>query len=194
MQRNRTFHPRRGRHMAGTFACVALAALALSGCSSARQTFGLDRTPPDEYAVVSRAPLAIPPEFRLRPPQPGAPRPQEGNARQQAAATVFGAPAAPVVAGTPGESSLLTMAGAGQAEPGIRGKIDRESDMLAAADRTFIDKLIFWQTPEPAGSVVNAQQEAQRLRENAALGKPVTAGNTPVIERRRKAPLEGLFN
>jgi len=35
--------------------------------------------------------------------------------------------------------------------------------------------------------------ETRRLQENAALGQPATTGPTPQIERRRKAPLEGLF-
>jgi len=180
---------------------MALGALVLSGCGSARQTFGLDRTPPDEFSVVTRAPLTVPPEFNLRPPQPGAPRPQESETRQQAAATVFGsAPmtrqqataASPTATG--GEAALLSQAGAVGAQPGIRSTVNRETAQAAQDDRRFIDKLLFWQTQDPPGSVVNAQQEQQRLRENAALGKPVTEGNTPVIERKRKAPLEGLFN
>jgi hypothetical protein len=32
---------------------------------------------PDEFEVVQRAPLTIPPDFDLRPPKPGSPRPQE---------------------------------------------------------------------------------------------------------------------
>ena len=42
--------------------------LLLCGCTSIRQMVGLDRTGPDEFAVESRAPLTIPPEFELRPP------------------------------------------------------------------------------------------------------------------------------
>ena len=44
----------------------------------------MDRVGPDEFAVESRAPLTIPPEFDLRPPQPGAPRPQEVTAADKA--------------------------------------------------------------------------------------------------------------
>ena len=36
-------------------------------------------------------------------------------------------------------------------------------------------------------------EESRRLRENAALGKDVTAGETPTIERRKKALFEDLF-
>lgn len=176
--------------------CLTVGALALSGCSSARRTFGLERTPPDEFAVVSRAPLSLPPEFKLQPPRPGAARPQEVGATQQAAATVFGGNAATRASGaaSSGEADLLTRAGASAADGDIRTKIDRESTSLAVADKRWIDSLLFWQKPEPAGAIVDARKESQRLRENAAVGKPVTEGNTPVIERRRKAPLEGLFN
>ena len=44
----------------------------------------MDRVGPDEVAVESRAPLTLPPEFDLRPPQPGAPRPQEVTAADKA--------------------------------------------------------------------------------------------------------------
>ncbi|MBK5955442.1 hypothetical protein CCR92_15760, partial [Rhodospirillum rubrum] len=52
-------------------AAALLAPLALSGCSNAKKSLGLDRQPPDEFKVVTRAPLAMPPDFNLRPPQPG---------------------------------------------------------------------------------------------------------------------------
>jgi hypothetical protein len=60
-------------------------------------------------------------------------------------------------------------------------------------DRSFLDSLIFWRKPEPPGDVVDASAEAARLKNNAEQGLPVTAGDTPVIKRRKKALLEGLF-
>ncbi len=64
-------------------ACLAAAAL-LSGCTELKRSIGMEQTMPDEFAVESRAPLLIPPDFDLRPPTPGAPRPQEKTADQQA--------------------------------------------------------------------------------------------------------------
>ncbi len=49
--------------------------LAAAGCSGAKEALGLVQDPPDEFRVVSRAPLAIPPDFTLRPPRPGEARP-----------------------------------------------------------------------------------------------------------------------
>jgi hypothetical protein len=58
--------------------------LLLAGCGDFKKTIGIEPTMPDEFAVESRAPLTIPPDFDLRPPSPGAPRPQEKSADQQA--------------------------------------------------------------------------------------------------------------
>jgi len=63
-------------------ACLSL--LALPGCSDMRAALGMDRTGPDEFAVESRAPLLIPPDFNLRPPTPGAARPNEATAAERA--------------------------------------------------------------------------------------------------------------
>jgi Protein of unknown function (DUF3035) len=64
-------------------ACLS-GALLVAGCSDFRQIVGLDTGGPDEFAVETRAPLTIPPDFNLRPPEPGAPRPQEVTAAQRA--------------------------------------------------------------------------------------------------------------
>jgi hypothetical protein len=58
--------------------------LALAGCSDFKQAIGLEPTMPDEFAVESNPPLVVPPDFDLRPPAPGAPRPQEVSMAKQA--------------------------------------------------------------------------------------------------------------
>ncbi len=64
--------------------------LATGGCSNVKETLGLTKQSPDEFKVVSRAPLSMPPDYNLRPPTPGAPRPQEGTPRDQAQQAVLG--------------------------------------------------------------------------------------------------------
>lgn len=63
-------------------ACLSL--LALPGCSGLRTALGMERVGPDEFAVEARAPLLIPPDFDLRPPTPGASRPNEVTAAERA--------------------------------------------------------------------------------------------------------------
>ncbi len=179
-------------------AIIAGMSLALAGCSSdLKRSLGLELTGPDPFQVVTHAPLEMPPDFGLRPPEPGAPRPNEAPVTEQARTTVFG-PTAPQPTALPdrstGESALLRQAGAIGTDPSIRDKVNRESVQLAQQDRSFVDRLVFWRDPPPPGTVVDPQAEARRLRENAALGKPVTDGNTPIIQRKKnQGLLEGLF-
>ena len=69
---------------------LAGSALLLSACSeSQKQTLGFSQPPPDEFRVITRAPLTVPPNLALRPPIPGAVRPQEGTPSEQARQAVF---------------------------------------------------------------------------------------------------------
>ena len=187
-----------GLRIAGAISLI----LALSACEGVREQFGLTKQSPDEFRVVSRAPLSLPPDFTLRPPEPGIARPQEGTATQQARKAVFRLeqPKTPPLNAqvkadgrTLGELSLLKAAGADKIDPGIRQVIDFETQQLNSESDDFIEALVFWRDKEIPGRVVDATAEARRLRENAALGKAVTAGETPTIERKSKALLEGLF-
>lgn len=64
--------------------CLPIMMGTLGGCDHARTALGYDRKNPDAYKVVDRAPLCMPPNFALRPPKPGAPRPQEKSPKELA--------------------------------------------------------------------------------------------------------------
>ena len=70
---------------------VATTAL-LAGCGAGSSL--RNRARPDEFAVQRQAPLVIPPDYSLVPPAPGAPRPSDVSASQQAQEALFG-PASP---------------------------------------------------------------------------------------------------
>jgi len=185
------------------FLIVGLVAVAFaaSGCESARKAFGNKKSAPDEFVVYKRPPLTLPPEYGLRPPTPGADRPQLVSPRDEARSAVLNSAqrqpqpqrqqAQPPA--TPGMAALLNKTGARNAEPGIRDTVNKESSVLALEDRRFIDKLIFWvdDAPDP-GTVVDAKKEQQRIMENQALGKPITDGEVPEIKR--KPARKGLLN
>ncbi len=98
--------------LAAGLASVAL----LSGCGAGRS---LDRARPDEFAVARQAPLVIPPDFSLVPPQPGAARPQDTAANAQTLDALFGG-AAPRSAS---ERSTINAAGGDSDDPGIRSSV-----------------------------------------------------------------------
>lgn len=68
--------------------CCVLTLSACSG-SSVSETLGLNRESPDEFVVVSRPPLSVPPDFNLLPPEEGKAGPA-ASATQQARASLLG--------------------------------------------------------------------------------------------------------
>jgi hypothetical protein len=171
--------------------------MALSACQDAKRALGYEKTPPDEFQVVQRAPLSMPPDFTLRPPQPGAVRPQEGTTREQARRVLTGQLSKVPIATdgrSQGDVTFLRRVGADSITPDIRVLVNKENQALADAERSFSDRLIFWRKAQPPGVAVDPAKETQRLRENQALGRSVSEGDTPQIQRRKKAWLEGVFN
>lgn len=104
------------KFVAGFSLCAM--ALGLSACGSGGGIFNRDR--PDEFAVSRAAPLVIPPDFALVPPQPGAAgRADSNTANRQALEAMFGGEAARSAA----ERGLLNAAETGTADPAIRSNV-----------------------------------------------------------------------
>lgn len=193
------------------FALLALAAfgLMLGGCDSFYRAIGKEKVIPDEFAVVTRAPLAIPPDFALRPPRLGEQRPQEVSVVDQARQTVFrmgdnpksDLPPASDNKRSPAETELLQEAGAANAPSDIRQLVNTEAEASSGMSDSFVDKLAFWRSDDklgPTDSVINPVQEEERLAALKQTGKPpdasLDAGLTgkPTIERTPSAS-SGLF-
>lgn len=179
-------------------------AVTLTACGNTKAMLGQGKRSPDEYAVYSRVPLSMPPEYGMRPPGAGGPAAsQPGSPTSEARDVLLGrapsgrgaaAPSAGSGELSGGTVALLERTGGLQADPAIRTRINRETTVLAEVDQSFTDRLMFWRTPSEYGTVVDPNEEAKRIRENQALGKPVTEGRTPTIARRKRALLEGIFN
>jgi hypothetical protein len=188
--------------MKHTLLSASLGILALlAGCSDVSDSLGFGRNPPDEFAVVDRPPLTIPPDFNLRPPRPGAPRPQDSSATRQASKLLFGSDARVTTtadrnafgyggaSGDPvrsdAEKALLSSAGAEHAEQDIRQLVDREAAQKVVGSRHLVDELLWWRKTEPPAAVVDAPAEAERLKEVKESDEPVNKGATPIIERKK---------
>ena len=127
-----------------TILCLTGASAMLAACGSGGGILGRER--PDEFAVQRQAPLVVPPDFNLVPPAPGAPRPAEGTASEQALEAIFGGPAPR--SGV--ETSALDRAGT--AAPGIRSSIGDPQTNTVAKGRVTRDIIA-----APEGDGPNAQ-------------------------------------
>lgn len=176
----------------GVRVAVAAAVLVgLAGCSTGtRQILGLTRTSPDEFMVVAKAPLILPPDFGLRPPIPGAPPlAAVADPVAQATAALDNAGRAPAAAApranlTAGENAILGAAGVAVAEPGIRARVDLDAQQVADRGRTFAERLLWWQQPV-TNTVLNPTTEADRLRAQGTT----TTGAPPLAARPAGGPL-----
>ena len=111
-----------------TLALLGLSASLLASCGGGGL---LNRDRPDEFAVQRQAPLVVPPDFNLVPPAPGAPRPADGTASEQALEALFGGPAPRSAV----ETSALDRAG--RADPGIRSVVgDAQTNTVAKGSVT----------------------------------------------------------
>jgi Protein of unknown function (DUF3035) len=174
-----------------------VAAAGLAGCTSTRTALGMTKVTPDEFRVVTKAPLVLPPDYSLRPPAPGEPRPQELQPESAARTALLGQREGEVR--SDGEKLLVAKAGADKADPLIRYVVDDEFGDVAHKDKSFADRVMFWHsnktqaaaTPSTAGAdtatPVDAAAEEQRIAK-------LTGGKTVVIAREtpKKLKLPGL--
>jgi hypothetical protein len=159
------------------------AAAATGGCGTLSRAIGATKNSPDEFRVVSQAPLTLPPDYNLRPPRPGEPRPQELQPNEEARVALFGESVGQ--AASPGERSLVTHAGAGAADPNIRDTIDFESQGVVRRNENVVNSLLaFGGSGAQRAAPLNAEEEARRIEEDEAIRR-ATGGGRVVIERDR---------
>jgi hypothetical protein len=167
-----------------TIVALSLCAAALGGCESLRQAAGLNKKPPDEFAVTTKAPLVIPPDFNLQPPLPGAPPTNSLDPSSNAQAALFNASTDPQTVAskmegnfTPGEKMLLANAKVQTADPGIRARLN--ADQRAAvqnADRSFTDRILSSSATPDNGKPINADAEVNKGRKTTTPKKDDSGG------------------
>ncbi len=178
-------------------ATALIGAVGLAGCSSTRKALGMTKVTPDEFRVVSKAPLVVPPDYALRPPAPGEPRPQELQPESAARNALLGRREA--AERDEGEKLLVAKAGADKADPLIRFVVDDETGDIAHKDKSFADKIMFWKPGEPrsVSTAQNTGADTPAPVDAAAEDAKIKAliGDKPVIiarEKSTKLKLPGL--
>lgn len=162
---------------------LAVSAMALSGCSSATKALGLTKSAPNEFNILTKAPLIVPPEYNLLPPKVGESSAENNYSQKAARDALIGDvdPAAP----TRGEIALMSKAGVGTANQEIRLEIDGDNS-VERKTAGFASRVLFWkdgQILDRGGNPVplDAENEARRLEliNNATGGQEVEITRRP---------------
>ncbi|MCU0881770.1 MAG: DUF3035 domain-containing protein [Hyphomonadaceae bacterium] len=170
-------------------ATLLTATIAISGCAAFSQAVGSGKVAPDEFRVVSKAPLVVPPEFNLRPPRPGEARPLELRPDMQARSAVFGVSMG--ASASPGEQQLVANLGASNADPRIRDILDSETGDLARKPDSFADRLLGRRTgPMDTQAEIDATGEAERLASERQAINSATGGQAPTIQQNRSRAIK----
>ncbi len=169
--------------MKNPIALVALltaAAATTSGCASLQRSMGQGKIVPDEFRVVTSAPLTLPPEYSLRPPRPGEPRPQELESNAERSA-LFGQDTG--ANATPGERAFVSSAGAAAVDAGIRDTVDYEGQGIVRRNEQFANRV------NEFGTARDQTDEARRVEEEEAIRRATGGGDVSI--RRGGAKLPG---
>lgn len=169
---------------------VLIAGVGLTGCESTKNALGLNKVVPDEFRVVTKAPLVVPPDFALRPPAPGEPRPQELQPESAAREALLGQRQA--ITRSDGEKILASKAGADKADPLARYVVDDEFGDLSYKEESFANKVLFWKKDDkPAvtpstNSVLAGEVNAIDPDAEAARIKSLIGDGKVVIEQKKE--------
>lgn len=153
----------RYKYIIGSFlTCSVL----LQGCNSVKKTLGIDRDAPDEFSVSpSCQPLDMPPEFSVLPtPVPGQPRQQDMKGREATKEKIIGSTQGGRTL-TPGQKSILEMAGAEGGKDHVRTEIDNESRIQKAQGKgPVLEQLGIIKKTENKEELINPHTEAVELQ------------------------------
>ena len=169
--------------LAGLLAATSLSAAACGGLS---RSLGVAKTTPDEFRVVTKAPLVVPPDFALRPPAPGEPRPQELQPESAARNALLGQRDAE--RRSDGEKLLVAKAGAEKADPLIRYVVDDEFGDIAHKEKTFADRVMFWKKDDKPAAAQAAEGDNKPAPIDAAAEQERVAkltGAKPIVIERK---------
>lgn len=162
---------------------AVLTALGATACSSGPRT-------PDEFRVMRKAPLTVPPEYNLRPPTPGSARPQELSPDVQARVAVFGADIGREA--SEGEKAFIAAAGGEATDRSVRAQVDFDSAQIIRKNRGFADAILNFGRSDRTDPVIDAAAEQERLRAEEESLQDVTGGGDVLIRRKKTSKLPGL--
>lgn len=152
---------------------LGVAAASLSACSDFRRAIGTEKSSPDEFAVVVRAPLSLPPDFTLRPQGPDDETAAAAPLATEVAENIFDQRRRELT----GYDELFQL---GSIDDDIRNIVDEETAGIRFERRLPV-QILFGGLAD-VGPVLNQIEEDARLRKNRASDLPLNQGASPAID------------
>ncbi len=170
-------------------AAIAGLGLNLSACARTTKALGLTKSTPNEFNILTKAPLIVPPEYNLRPPKVGESSAENNYSQKAARDALIG----DVDAAEPsqGEIVLMSKAGVSRANQEIRIVIDGEN-AVERKTQGFADQVLFWREGKAVtadGQPLDAEGEERRLR---AIQSATGGQDVKITKRPSRAKLPGL--
>lgn len=170
-------------------ALTCLGALAFTGCTQTSKALGLTKNAPNEFNILTKAPLVVPPEYNLRPPQVGTSTADNNYTQKAARQALIG----DIDAAEPsrGEVILMSKAGVGRANQNIRLEIDGQNSVERKTE-SFSDRVLFWRDGRAInsdGSPMDNEIESKRLE---SIRSATGDGEVIITKRPGGAKLPGL--
>lgn len=131
-------------------ALLGLAAMVSACGGGLSDAFGYKKYPPDEFAIVKKQPLIIPPEYSLKPPKQAGGVVARASLQTQAEEILTGREVEAPQTGTPGEQELLERAGANPAQNSIRAQLQNDGRSVVVKNREVTNNLVLESSGEQA--------------------------------------------
>lgn len=176
----------RTRRVLAASAVILAATVSVTACSGVRRAVGADKVTPDEFRVVTKAPLVVPPEYNLRPPAPGEPRPADVITEEMANSAAYGDYS--LTTASVAEQMLVGKISGGESDPTVRAAIDIENGVIQKR-RGFANRILFWREGDTADEADPTRLAAEdEIARRAQLGAAATGEQDVRIGSRGKLP------
>jgi hypothetical protein len=163
-----------------TIAMLVLLSFGLIGCSDLRRAIGSEKSRPDEFEVVVRPPLSLPPGFYDRPEDIVEQDQTVGLSAEESAEQLL-------AVGADNASGFEQIFDFSQIPSDIRTKVDEETYGIQLERRLPIQEL-FGDVPD-IGPVLNKMAEDARLRKARLEGRLPTEESTLAIDSLTDEPV-----
>ena len=163
----------------------------LPACQSTSNALGLRKDAPNEFNILTNAPLVVPPEYNLRPPAPNEAGLYNNYSQRAAREALIGNvdPAEP----TRGEQVFIALAGGTRADQEIRIKLDGQNSVERKTE-SFSDRILYFRDGarrDAQGNPVPLDSEGERTRLEG-IERVTGGGEVSITRKPGRAKLPGL--